>query len=305
MAETPFPPDRPLLGIALRIGSASAFATMGAVLKAASNAGVNAPEMIFYRNFFALPIVLGWVLTSPGMASLKTRRPLAHLLRCFIGLVSMLFTFEALVLLPLAEATTITFSAPLWATLVSALMLGERIGRYRWSAVLLGFVGILVITRPGGTSEDVPLTGILVALCAAVGQAAVMITLRQITRSEAIPAIVFWFTLSTSLAGAAFLPFFGHWHGPETWPLLVGCGFAGGLGQILMTSSLRHAPVATVVPFDYLQMVWAVIFGWAIWAQAPGLSTIGGMLLIAAAGLITVLREQRRRVTPGTPAMNE
>lgn len=306
MAEASAPsPDRPLLGIALRIGSASVFAFMGAMLKLASDHGVSAPEMILYRNLFALPLVLGWVVAGPGLGALATRHPLAHLTRSMIGLISMLFTFEALVLLPLAEATSITFSAPLLSTVLSALLIGERIGRYRWGAVLLGFVGILVITRPGGVSAAVPMTGVAVALCAALGQAAVMVTLRQIARTEHVAAIVFWFTVATTSAGAAMLPFFGRWHDAGTWPLLIACGVAGGCGQIMMTGSLRHAPVATVVPFDYLQMAWAVLFGWLIWSDAPGVATIAGMLLIGGAGLLTVWREHSRHLAPSSPAMNE
>ena len=299
-------PDRPLVGILLRVAGATSFAVMSVALKLASEHGVTAPEMIFYRNFFALPIVLGWALAGPGIGALRTSRPLAHLTRSGIGLVSMLFTFEALVLLPLAEATTITFSAPIFATLLSALMLRESIGRYRWAAVLVGFIGIVVIARPGETSGVVPLVGITVALAAALGQALVAITLRQIGKTEQIAAIVFWFTVITSLAGAAMLPFFGKAHDNTAWLLLLLGGATGGAAQILMTASLRHAAVSAVVPFDYMQMLWAILFGWLVWSMAPSHSTIAGALLVACAGIATAWREHRRRAgAPATQLMAE
>jgi len=212
----------------------------------------------------------------------------------------MLFTFQALVLLPLAEATTITFSAPIFATILSALVLGEAVARHRWSAVLVGFVGIVIVARPGGSGHEIPLVGLAVALAAAVGQAAVMITLRQIATTESTVAIVWWFTILTTIAGALTLPFFGQWHGWGIWPLLALAGTAGGVAQCLMTGSLRLAPVAVVVPFDYLQMLWAILFGWLVWSDAPGWTVLAGAALIAASGLYSAWRDHRRGIRPAT-----
>ena len=262
--------DRPLLGIALRFGSASCFAIMAAALKLASLRGVTAPEMILYRNGFGLPLVLLWVLSGPGLRALATRRPLAHLTRSGIGLVSMLLTFQAIILLPPAEATTITFTAPVFATILSVIVLSEVVGRFRWCAV---------------------------ALAAAVGQAAVSITLRQISRTEGIAPIVFWFTVATTLAGAATLPWFGQRHDAVTWGLLVAAGLIGGSGQIMMTASLRHAPVAVVAPLDYVQILWATLFGWILLAHPPTATTLVGAAMIAGGGLLTAWREQRLRRT--------
>lgn len=285
--------DRPLLGIALRFGSASCFAIMAAALKLASLRGVTAPEMILYRNGFGLPLVTLWVLSGPGLRALATKRPLAHLTRSGIGLVSMVLTFQAIILLPPAEATTITFTAPVFATILSVIVLSEVVGRFRWCAVALGFAGVLVVIQPGNSA--LPIVGVAVALAAAVGQAAVSITLRQISRTEGIAPIVFWFTVATTLAGAATLPWFGQRHDAVTWGLLVAAGLIGGSGQIMMTASLRHAPVAVVAPLDYVQILWATLFGWILLAHPPTATTLVGAAMIAGGGLLTAWREQHLR----------
>ncbi|GGE80091.1 permease [Sphingomonas prati] len=293
--------DRPLLGIALRLGSASCFAIMAVALKLSSERGVTAPEMILYRNGFGLPVLLAWVLLGPGLGALRTRRPLAHLTRSAIGLVSMVLTFEALILLPLAEATTITFAAPVFATILSVFVLSERVGRYRWAAVAMGFTGVLIVMQPG--SDRLPLAGVLVAVAAAIGQAGVAITLRQIGKSEGIAAIVFWFTVATTVAGLLALPWFGQRHDATTWALLVAAGMIGICGQLMMTASLQHAPVAVVAPLDYLQILWATLFGWLVFAHAPVATTLLGAALVVAGGLLTAWREHylRRTVIAARP----
>ena len=148
-------------GIALRIAAAGSFSVMAAVLKLASLDGVVAPEMLFYRAFFGLPVVLAWVLTQPGgLAGLTTRRPLAHVGRSALGIVSILCVFQTLTLLPLADATTLSFTAPIFATLLSFLILKEAVGPRRWAAVAVGFIGVLIVMRPGSVDHAVPLEGI-------------------------------------------------------------------------------------------------------------------------------------------------
>ena len=290
------PPERRLAGIALRSGGTISFAFMAALLKAASDRGVSTPEMIFYRNTGALPVVVTWILLGPGFGAVRTRRPLSHLTRSCVGLVSMFLTFGALALLPLGEATTLTYSAPLLATILSGLVLGEEIGPRRWAAVAIGFAGMLLVVQPGGGGH-LPAAGLAVGVLAAIGQAAVMITLRTIGRTEGTAAIVFWFTLGTASAGATILPIFGHAHDPLTYAILFGAGLFGGAGQLGMTASLRFAPVSVVVPFDYLQIVCAMLIGWVAFADAPVASTIAGALLIAASGIYTAYREGRRGKT--------
>lgn len=295
----PPPPERRLRGVALRIGSATAFALMAALLKGASGRGVVTAEMIFWRNAWALPVVGLWLTLGPGWGAVRTRQPMAHLTRSALGLVSMLLTFGALSLLPLGAATTLTYAAPIAATLLSAAVLGERVGPRRWAAVAAGFAGVLLVVRPGGGGA-LPALGVAVGIAAALAQSGVMVTLRQIGRTEGTAAIVWWFSLSTTLAGAAMLPAFGQRHDPVTLAMLAVAGLLGGAGQLAMTASLRFAPVAVVVPFDYLQIVWATLIGWLAFGTAPTAVMLAGAALIAGSGLYTAVRERRRGLEPAS-----
>ena len=292
--------DHVVSGILCRIGSGLSFSTMGALLKLASMEGLNAPELVFYRSLFSLPVVLFWVLKRESLASLKPNRPLAHVWRSCLGLLSMGLTFQALILLPLADATAINFTAPIFATILSFLILREDVGLHRWGAVVLGFIGVLIVARPGGSS--LPILGIAIALVGAVGQAGVTTTLRHLQRSENVAAIVFWFAIAGIVVGGLLMPFFGRLHGLTALALVVAGGLAGGIGQLLMTSSLR-APVSVVSPFDYLQIVAATIYGWLLFSDVPSLHTILGAALIASSGIYTALREHRRRLREGPTAV--
>lgn len=280
-----------VLGIALRIGAASSFGVMAAMIKLGDQAGVSLPELAFYRFAFGLPPLLAWMALTGDLGAWRTGRPLAHLLRGVLGLGTMVLAFSALTWLPLAESATIGFVAPLFSVILSALILRERVGRYRWSAVAIGLVGVLIVMQPAGT--HLPSIGLTLALTAALGVAAVTITIRQISRTERTPTIVFWFTLFSMLATGAFLPWFGQAHDARTWAILLALGLAGGVGQLFLTSSLRFAPVPVVVPFDYTQLVWAVLLGWAIWDARPVATTWIGAAVIVASGLYTLYREHK------------
>ena len=273
---------------------------MGALLKLASMAGLNAPELVFYRSVFSLPIVLLWVLKTENLAALKANRPLAHVWRSGLGLISMGLTFQALILLPLPDATAINFTAPIFATILSFFILREDVRMYRWAAVLVGFIGVLVVARPG--ESGLPVLGVTIALIGALGQAGVTTTLRQIQRSENISAIVFWFAIAGIVVGGLLMPIFGHAHGAKAFVLVAAGGLAGGIGQLLMTSSLR-APVSVVSPFDYLQIVGATAYGWLLFSDVPRVHTIIGASLIAASGLYTAWREHRRRIRQAAAAV--
>jgi drug/metabolite transporter (DMT)-like permease len=279
-------------GILCRIGSGLSFSTMGALLKLASTQGLNAPELVFYRSLFSLPVVLFWVLKRESLAALRPNNPLAHLWRSTLGLLSMALAFEALILLPLAEATAINFTVPIFATILSFLILKEDVRMHRWAAVVIGFLGVLVVARPGGS---LPILGLAVALAAAVGSASVTVTLRHLQRSENIVAIVFWFAVAGIVAGGVMMPFFGSAHGARAMLIVALGGIFGGIGQLLMTASLR-APVSVVTPFDYLQIVAATAYGWLLFSDVPTINTVMGAALIAASGIYTAWREHRRRV---------
>jgi drug/metabolite transporter (DMT)-like permease len=292
--------DEVVSGILCRIGSGLSFSTMGALLKLASTHGMNAPELLFYRSLFSLPVVLLWVLNRESLAVLKPNRPLAHVWRSALGLTSMGLTFQALILLPLADATAINFTAPIFATVLSFLILKEDVGWHRWAAVLIGFVGVLTVARPG--ASGLPALGVMIALVAAISQGGVTTTLRHLQRSENVSAIVFWFAVAGTLVGGLLMIAFGHAHDVEAFALVIAGGLLGGVGQLLMTSSLR-APVSVVSAFDYLQIVGATIYGWLLFSDMPTLNTILGAALIAGSGLYTAWREHRRRLRQAATAV--
>ena len=273
------------------MASVFCFAIMAGAVKLAADRGVSTTELIFYRNLFSLPVILLWLAIGPGFTAIRTKRPRAHLARAAVGLASMFLNFQALVMLPLAEATTIGFAAPLFAVILSALMLGEQIGRHRWAAVALGFTGVIVVMQPG--SSALPPDGLLVAIVAAFGVASVVITIRQIGATEQAATTVFWFNIASLAALSLPMPWLAHAHSPEVFAILAVMGIAGGLMQIFMTSSLRYAPVAVLAPFDYFQLIWATAIGWFLWARAPSPSTLAGGLLIAASGIYAGYREHR------------
>ncbi len=292
MAAAPAPlKQNRLLGIALRIGAATCFGFMAAAIKLGDQAGVSLPELAFYRFAFGLPPLLVWIALTRNFGAWRTQRPLAHLARGAIGLSTMVTAFAALTYLPLAESATIGFVAPLFSVMLAAMILKEPVGRHRWSAVALGLAGVLIVMRPSGS--HLPPVGLALALLAALGVAAVTITIRQIGRTESTPTTVLWFTIFSMLVTGSLMPLFGQMHDPGTWAILVALGLFGGLGQLFLTSSLRFAPVPVVVPFDYAQLLWAVLLGWALWDTQPPASTWAGAAVIVASGLYTLYREHK------------
>ena len=285
------PEQNRLLGIALRIGATTSFAFMAAMIKLGYARGVTTPELAFYRFAFGLLPLIAWIAWERNLGVWRTERPMAHAVRAAIGLSTMLLAFSALAYLPLAEATTIGFAAPLFAVMLSALVLKEKVGRHRWSAVLLGFVGVLVVMQPEG--DQLPGVGLALAVAAAFGVGLVTITIRQIGKTEGTQTTVLWFSLLSMLALATVLPFYARVHDAGTWAVLLALGLFGGFGQLFLTASLRYAPVSVVVPFDYSQLLWAVLLGWWIFEAHPPGTTWGGAAIIIASGLYTLYREHR------------
>lgn len=285
------PGRSPFFGIGLRLGATIAFAIMAALIKLAADRGVNAPELVFYRSLFALPPLLVWIAASGSRDRWRTKRPLAHATRGAIGLTSMFLSFGALTLLPLAEAVTLSFIAPLFAVILSAVVLQEAVGRHRWTAVAIGLIGVVVVMRPAGAGLS-PL-GLALAVAGAFSVGAATITIRQIGRTETTQSIVLWFTLICTMAAGLVMPVFGQLHNGMTWALLIALGSFGGVGQLLMTASLRAAPVGAVVPFDYVHLIWAALLGWLIWDMHPRATTWAGAAIIVGSGLYTLYREHK------------
>lgn len=281
-----------LPAIGLRLLSVALFACMNLGIKLAELHGAALGEILFFRQFGASILVGSVVLAGPGVASLRSQRMGAHVSRATVGLVSMAFTFAALLALPLAEATTIGFSMPIFATILGALILREPTGWRRWAAVLAGFVGVVIVTRPGG---GFPLWGGLCGLVAAFLTATVSILLRQLGRTERPLTTVFWFsTLSLVPLGIVYA-FAARAHPPLTWALLIGLGLFGGAAQLAMTGSLARGPVSLVVPMDYTALIWATLLGWLAFGTLPVPSTWIGAPVIVGSGLYIVWREHVRR----------
>ena len=285
------PAHRPLLALLIRLGAIAALSTMSALIKLASQRGIHLLEIMFWRQFLTIPIALGWVLATGGIGALATKRPGTHFLRGLYGTIGMVLNFGAVILLPLAEATTINFTVPIWAVLLSILLLREKVGVWRWSAVALGFVGIVVIAQPGG--GHFPLDGALVALGGAFMIALISIQIADLGRTDRPLTIVFYFALFTTPLTALSLPFVATAHDTQGWLLLLGIGLAGALGQLLLTAALRFGTVASVIVMDYSGLFWATLYGWLLFETLPPATTWLGAPLIVIAGLVIAWREHK------------
>lgn len=291
--------DRIMLGLGLRLLAILMLSTMGALIKLVETHGAHLVEIMLFRQFFAIPFILVWVMMGPGLASLKTRHFGLHVGRSVVGLTGMVFNFGSVLLLPLAEATTFGFTVPIFATILGALVLKEPTGWHRWAAVLAGFAGVLIVAQPGGS--HIPLGGALVGLTAALFVAIVAIQLRQMGRTESPATTVFWFsTLSVPplLIGYAFV---AAPHDLQTFALLILIGLVGGAAQLALTASLRFAPVSAVVPMDYSSLIWATLYGYLLFGALPGPWTWVGAPVIIASGLYIVWRERQRGLARATP----
>ncbi|MDG5489792.1 DMT family transporter [Sphingomonas sp. BGYR3] len=297
------PAERILTGIGLRLLAIFLLSAMTALVKLAVQRGATLPETMFYRQLASLPVVLAFVAAGPGLASLRTRRFGAHLRRAVVGTMGMVFTFGSVLLLPLAEATVLSFTVPIFATIMGALFLNERVGVHRWGAVIVGFVGVLIVAQPSG--GHFPLVGTVVGPLAALFVAVVAILLRQIGQTEPTGTTVFWFATLSLVPLSIAYAVVARAHDPLTWALLIGTGVIGGMGQLALTGAVRFAPVSAVVPMDYSGLIWATLLGWTLFAALPTSTTWLGAPIIIGSGLYIAWRERRRSAPVtggGTPA---
>jgi len=285
-------PDRPLRGIAVRVLATLLLTIMFVFAKIAQGYGVNVVEIIFFRQSIAMLPVLALVIPSAGLASLKTKRPWMHASRSAVGTTGMILNFLTIGMLPLAETQALWFATPLFATILSAMLLRETVGLHRWSAVAAGFVGVLIVVQP--QSGHLPIIGAVTGLSSAFFTACVTILLRQLGKTEPALTIVFWFFAISLIPLACLMPWFAQSHSLAVWALLIGMGIFGGLGQVALTLSLQYAPVSTVAPIDYASLIWSTLFGVLLFAEIPTIWTWIGAPVIVASGLYIVWREHRR-----------
>ena len=246
-------------------------------------------EIVFFRSCFAFVPLLAALLKG-GRGALRTRRPLAQAGRAMVGLVSMVAFFYCFRIMPLADVFGIAFSAPLFVTALSVPLLGERVGIRRWSAVAVGFVGVLIMLRP---DSGVFASASWIALFATVLYALGQIFVRDLTKTETTTGIVFYVTLTTTVASAVAMPF--QWVTPSAVdaPLLAAVGILGGVAQLAFTRAFRLAPAAVISPFDYTGLLYAAVIGYAVWGDVPTLPFLIGAAIVIASGLYILHRETR------------
>jgi drug/metabolite transporter (DMT)-like permease len=257
--------------------------------------------MVFFRSAFAIvPVVLIYALRGELMSAVRTKRPLGQLGRGTLSTCGMFSNFGALTRLPMADVTAISFASPLITVALAALILKERVRIYRWSAVAVGFVGVIVmlvpqfdVSRYAGAVGTVAAAGAVLAVVSAICNAGTVIQTRRLTQSETTPCIVFYFSLICAIAGALTLPF--AWHAPTTVELvqLIATGVLGGIAHIFLTESYRHASASVVAPFDYTAMLWALLIGWWVFGELPAPLVYVGGVIVAGAGLFVIWRERQ------------
>ncbi|MBY6264278.1 DMT family transporter [Azospirillum sp. 412522] len=256
-------------------------------------------EVMFFRSLFALiPVCLAIHFGTGFATTLRTRYAWGHMGRSLIGLTTMVAMFWSFHLLPLGDAIALNFAAPLFLTALSVPLLSEKVGIHRWSAVLVGFVGVLIIVRPSG---DVLNLGAMIALFGALTNALAMIAIRQLSRTERPDTIVFYFTLLTTVLLGLSLPFSWVTPDPMGWFLLLVTGLFGGCGQLMLTRAYSLAPAAVVAPLNYTSLLLAVLFGWLMWGEVPTATMAAGAAVVMASGLYILHRETRRRTTVTKP----
>jgi drug/metabolite transporter (DMT)-like permease len=283
--------NHPVIGIGFKLASVVLLAGMAACVKQLG-AGIPAGQTIFFRGLISMLVIAIVAWRGEGLRLLKTRNWRAHALRSLAGTVSMFCWFAALTMIPLAQMTAISFTIPLFLTLLAMLFLGERIHAYRWTALGIGFAGVIVIVGPQLAAGGGNALGASVGLGAAVSAAFALMFLRRMSGHEHALTITFYFFLtSTVFAGATAA--FGGWPAPtpEQWLLIGLTGLLGVFDQLLMTYSYHYAEASLVAPLDYVGLLIAVAIGFYLFDEIPHVATWIGAPLVIVAGLIILWRE--------------
>ena len=283
---------RPILGIAFKLASVVLFGGMALCVKFLG-AEIPSGQTIFVRGLISLSVLALIAWQTGRLHLLKTRNWRSHALRSFSGTVSMFCLFTSLTMIPLADVTAITFTAPMFLTVLAMVFLGEKIHRFRWTALAIGFVGVVIMIGPHLTISEGDSLGAFIALSAAMFSAIAMTFLRSMSGGEHAITITFYFSL-TFMVCAALTAVQG-WPepSPTQWAYIVGAGLFGVFGQLLMTYSYRYAEASTVAPLDYTSMIIAVILGYFFFDELPTASIWFGAPLVVGSGLIILWREYR------------
>ena len=275
-------------GILLMLVAVALFSTMDAMVKWL---GQSYPTMqiLFFRSLLAFVPLAFLIGRMGGIASaLRVTDKRGHVIRCIVGLLGLSIFFYCFAHMKLADVVAISFAAPLFITALSVPMLGEKVGVRRWSACLVGFAGVIVMVNPGAS-----LFGemALIALVGTLFYSLAILYVRKLSRTETNASIVFYFTVTCVVVSGAFLPFQWVQPTPLDWCLLIAVGLVGGVAQIVITQAFRLAEVSVVMSLEYTHMIWAVGFGFLIWAELPNISTWLGVAIVSASGLYIIYRE--------------
>lgn len=295
---TAHPSPNPLRGIGLKILSVTVFTLMAVCVKYVAPR-IPAGEAVFFRSFFAMPVIVAWMVWTGNLRhGLDTKNPMGHVWRGLVGTSAMIMGFIALGLLPLPEVTALGYAAPLLTVIFAAMFLGETVRVFRMTAVIVGLIGVLIVLSPRLTvmsvdaASKVQTIGAMAALIAAVFAALAQVFIRKLVSTEQTAAIVFYFSLTATALSLLTIPFGWVVPTPFEATLLIGVGLMGGVGQILLTESYRHAETGVIAPFEYVSMVLSLILGYLVFAEVPTFTMLVGASLVVAAGLFIIWRER-------------
>jgi drug/metabolite transporter (DMT)-like permease len=291
------PADNVVLGIGFMVASTVLFAATAALAKWLA-AFYPVGEVMFFRSFSSLVVCSVVVLPFTGLSVFATRRPRDHLARGVSQSISQTFTVLAVSMMPLAGAIAINFSAPLWAGLLSVLWLKEEAGAARWTALLIGFLGVLIVTHPGGDSLQI---GALFALGNAIMYGSVTVAVRGMTATESTATLLMWQMATMAPLHALLLLFGFRVPTPFDAAMLVLGGVANALGQFLWTRALLLAPTTAVSPFYYLMLVWALVIGYLVWGDLPTPALVVGSAIVVGCGLFLLWHEAQRAGSQSRP----
>ncbi|WP_224816167.1 DMT family transporter [Hasllibacter sp. MH4015] len=303
--------QNPLRGIALKIASVCVFVTMASLIKATADT-IPPGQAVFFRSLFAIPVILAWLLIQHDLAhGLETKNPMGHFWRGLVGTTAMGLGFAGLGLLPLPEVTAIGYAAPILVVVFAAMFLGEDVRIFRLSMVGLGMGGVLIVLSPRlnidpATADTAQAFGAILVLMGAVCAALAQVFVRKLVQTERTAAIVFWFSITATGLSLLTLPWGWVWPSTGQFVMLIAAGLAGGVGQILLTSSYRFADASLIAPFEYTSMLLAIIVGYSVFGEVPTATMLGGAALIVVAGIMIIWRErqlglQRGARRAGTP----
>ena len=279
--------------------SVCAFSIMDLIVKWSDDYPLG--QVIFFRGFFGI-VLYYFVIPKERIRDFYfTKRPLLHFSRCFFGLAALLSIFTALRNLPLATVVSISFAAPIFTTIFSIFFLSERVGYFRWLAVFIGFIGILIISEPGLSSLNVYY---IFPVIFVLGMSYVAISIRQLSSTEPVWLISLFFSAAITIAGLLTLPF--GWIMPNFYDLtlLSMIGFFGGVANLWLSQSYKFSEVSLVTPLKYLALVFAIVFGYLIWGEVPSGKTLIGAILVIASSIIIFRREIALKKEP-TPSRHD